>query len=317
MNATLKDELIQRGYTENSIVLDRGYKQYLTKDGKVVLTKGGYYDYPFISQTAKKVSKDKNLSYDFANIQGVHIPATLQTTDIAQANEFLATYKKVVVKPAELGGGKGLTVDITDETTLKLAIEKATFGNKTPLIQQQFIGEEMRLTVLAGKVHSAILRRTPRVTGDGISTIQQLIERENSDRLSLKFPLLTYPQLDATMMPVELFNGQAVIDNGQTIELSRATMIGRGASFYGILQQIHPSYLAIAEKLANNLNPSMLVIDLMVKNFTEPASDDNYIFLEFNTAPALQIYSSIRAGDQPDVISKLADMVEAFAEACA
>jgi len=317
MNVTLKDELIQRGYTENTLVLDRSYKQYLTKDSKVVLTKGGYYDYPFISQTAKKVSKDKNLSYDFANIQGVHIPATLQTTDIAQANEFLATYKKVVVKPAELGGGKGLTVDITDETTLKLAIEKATFGNKTPLIQEQFMGEEVRLTVVGGKVYSAILRRTPRVTGDGVSTIQQLIERENSDRLSLKFPLLTYPQLDATMMPVELFNGQAVIDNGQTIELSRATMIGRGASFYGILQQIHPSYLAIAEKLANNLNPSMLVIDLMVKNFTEPASDDNYIFLEFNTAPALQIYSSIRAGDQPDVISKLADMVEAFAEACA
>ena len=317
MNVPLKDELIQRGYTENTLVLDRVYKQYLTKDGKVVVTKGGYYDYPFISQTAKKVSKDKNLSYDFAKIQGIHIPATLQTLDIAQANNFLATYKKVVVKPAELGGGKGLTVDITDETTLKLAIEKATFGSQTPLIQEQFIGEEVRLTVLEGKVYSAILRRTPRVTGDGVSTIQQLIERENSERLSLSFPLLTYPQLDASMMPADLFNGQAIIEKGQTIELSRATMIGRGASFYGILQQIHPSYLAIAEKLANNLNPSMLVIDLMVKNFTEPATDDNYIFLEFNTAPALQIYSSMRAGDKPDVISKLADMVEAFAEACA
>ncbi|MFZ3010150.1 MAG: hypothetical protein WA030_04000 [Candidatus Microsaccharimonas sp.] len=316
MPHTLKDELIRRGYVYSERILDRRYKQFFTPGGKLVITKGGYYDYPFVTQTTKKISKDKTLSYKFAINEGINVPKSLQTSNLAQAEAFLETYKKVIVKPAELGGSKGLTVDITDNDSLKKAIEKATFNGETPLIQEQFIGEELRMTILEGKVCSAMLRKTPRVVGDGTHTIQQLIEAENIERSKLSFPLITYPQLEASMFVEGLFYSQDVPDEDEIVELSRATVIKRGASLYGVLEEVHPSYIAIAEKLAAQLNPPMLVVDLMVKDHTIPATDSNYIFLEFNTSPSLYIYSSIRSGDRPDVISKFADLVDTYASLC-
>lgn len=316
MASTLKDELIRRGYVYSELMLDRRYKQFFTPEGKLVTTMTDYYDYPFVTQTTKKISKDKTLSYQFAISEGINVPKSLQTSDPAQAETFLETYKKVIVKPAELGGSKGLTVDVTDSESLKTAIEKATFNGETPLIQEQFIGEELRMTVLDGKVYSAMLRETPRVVGDGVHTIQQLIEAENVERSKLSFPLITYPQLEASMFVEGLFYSQDIPNKGEIVELSRATVIKGGASLYGVLNEVHPSYIAIAEKLAARLNPPMLVVDLMMKDHTTPATDSNYIFLEFNTAPSLYIYSSIRSGDQPDVISKFADLVDSYVAFC-
>ena len=313
MRARLQDELIQRGYLYSEMNLDQRYKQFSTPEGKVVLTNSVSYDYPFVSQTTKRISRDKALSNQFAIREGISVPHSLQTSDLTKAEAFLEQYKKVIVKPAELGGSKGLTVDITDAVTLKKALEDATFNNETPLIQEQFIGEELRMTILNGKVYSAMLRSTPRVVGNGTSTIKQLIEDENVERLQLSFPLITYPQLDASMFVDGLFESTYVPEKGEIFELSRATVIKNGASLYGVLADVHPSYIAIAEQLASRLNPPMLIVDLMVKDHTIAATASNYIFLEFNTAPSLYIYSSIRSGDRPDVISKLADLVDAYA----
>ena len=316
MNVTLKDELIARGYSYHELVLDKIYKRYLSTTGELIITKADYYDYPFISTAAKQISKDKTLSYEFATAHNISTPATIQTLDKAIAHDFLTSYKRVVVKPPDMSGSKGLTVDITDTGKLDDALERATFNNQPPLVQEQFIGEEVRMTILGGKVQSIILRQTPRIIGDGVRSIAQLIEKENEARQSLSFPLLTYPQLDRTLIDDRLLVDNSVLGKGEVLELSRATMIKKGASFYGITDEIHTSYVAIAEQLAARLSPSMLVVDFMIRDYTMPALPGNYIFLEFNTAPALEIYSSLRAGDCPDVIAKIADQVDIYAATC-
>ena len=316
MNVTLKDELIARGYGYNELVLSKIYKQFLSATGKLIIAKADCYDYPFISAAAKKISKDKTLSYEFATTHNISIPATVQTLDKAIARDFLMNYRRVVVKPPDMSGSRGLTVDIIDASKLDKALENATFNNQPPLVQEQFIGEEVRMTILAGKVQSVILRQTPRIIGDGVRSIALLIEKENEARQSLSFPLLAYPQLDHTLIDDRLLVDSSILAKGEVLELSRATMIKKGASFYGITNEIHNSYVAIAEQMAAPLSPSMLVVDFMIKDYTMPASPDNYIFLEFNTAPALEIYSSLRAGDCPDVIAKIADQVDMYATTC-
>ena len=65
--------------------------------------------------------------------------------------------------------------------------------------------------------------------------------------------------------------------------------------------------------MAANVNPPFLVIDIMVKQWKSELQPEDYIFLEFNTAPALEIYTSIRAGETPDTIARLADLVDEYA----
>ncbi|MDB5165709.1 MAG: Cyanophycin synthase [Candidatus Saccharibacteria bacterium] len=314
LNATtLSGELLQRGYIYSELILERRYKQYLSPNGKFLFTKGAHYNYPFISRDVYEMSKDKLRSYEFAQLHDVAIPATLHTSDLDRAKPFLARHKRVVVKPFDGSASKGLTVDVTTDIQLEQALHAATFDDKAPLVQEQFIGEEIRLTALDGVVRSVILRQTPRVVGDGSSSISELIAVENEDRQNLQFPFISYPQLDAVNIPEHLLRSKQIPAHGEIIELSKTTMIRHGASFYGVTDQVHPSYVQIAEHLVSQLNAPMLVVDLMVKDYTHQASDNNYIFLEFNTAPHLEIYSLLRSGDQPDIIRMLADMVDAYA----
>lgn len=311
-HALLKDELLARGYTCNEFTLDRLYKQYISPNGRVVLTRAKFYEYPFVSRMAKRISRDKVKSYAYASMNGVTVPSTLQTTDLEEAKQFLETHKRLIVKPADLGGGQGLTVNITDEAQLNDAISKATFNGNTPLIQKQFIGEEVRFTAIGGKVRSAILRRTPRVVGDGKSTVAELIKQENKLRESLVFPTLSYPQLSEKLISEDFLSSDKVLSDGEILEFSKATMIRNGASFYGILEAVHPSYIQIAERLASQLNPQFLVIDLMIERWDAPATSDSYVFLEFNTLPALEIFTSLRGGDMPDVIALIADLLDKY-----
>ncbi len=312
--AILRDELLARGYTYKPLQLERLYKQYFAPDGRLIISKGAYYDYPFVSQTTKVISKSKALSYQFAALNDISIPATIRTSDFEEARSFLNRYKKLVVKPEHLGGGKGLTVDITTEDDLKAALTKATVDGLTPLVQEQFIGEEIRFTVIGGVVRSAILRQTPRVRGDGKSTVSELIEVENIQRKSLVFPTLSYPQLDATKIDEKYLKSDRVLEPDEELEFSRATMIRNGASFYGVLHEVHPAYIALVEGLASQINPPFLVVDLMIKHWKQAPEQGSYVFLEFNTAPGLEVYTSLRGGDTPDVIAAIADQIDTYAQ---
>ncbi len=310
----LGDELLSRGYTQIELDLGNSYIQYISPNGKVAISKSQFYDYPFISGITKTISRDKELSYAFAQELGVTVPNTIRTDKFQDATKFLATHGRVIVKPTELGGGQGLTLNITDPSQLSRAIKHATYEKSIPLIQEQFIGEEVRFTIIGGKVKSAILRQTPRVVGDGNKSIAELIEIENKARESLVFPLLSYPQLSPEIISDEFINDLRVPGENEVVELSNATTIAKGASFYGILDLIHSSYLAIAERLALRLNPPFLVVDFMIKDWRTEATQNNYVFLEFNTAPALAVYTSIRSGDKPDIIAKMADLVDHYVQ---
>lgn len=311
--ALLRDELLSRGYSFVPASADVAYKQYISPNGKLILKKTGHYDYPFVSESTTAICKDKTQSYNLVEALGLSIPRTLQTFDLEAAKTFLDEYSRVIVKPVNSRGGKGLTLNITNEEHLKQAIAHASISEHPPLIQEQFIGEEIRFTVIGGRVQSAILRRSPRIVGDGVSTIAELIQKENEMRSTLVFPLLTYPQLTDAFIPKEYFTDTRIPAVGEIVELSNSTMIRGGASFYGILGEIHESFINLVEELASKVSPAFLVVDLMVKQWQNPVQPNDYVFLEFNTDPGLVVYTSLRGGDTPDVIAKIADLLDTYA----
>lgn len=312
--AGLGDELLSRGYALEQLPLGGRYRQYISPNGKVAITKTAHYEYPFMPRVTKTISQDKELSYALAKFLNVSVPATLRSGSLHQASDFLDKYKRIIIKPAEKGGGQGLSLNITENSQLSDALSKATFGDSLPLIQEQFMGDEIRFTVISGRVQSAILRQTPRVVGDGHTTVAELIKIENKVRETLIFPLLTYPQLTGLIIPKHFLHDSRVLGKLEVVELNNSTMIRNGASFYGISESVHPSYVEIAERLADRLNPTFLVVDLMIKQWKSKATANNYIFLEFNTAPALAVYSSIRGGDKPNIIALIANLIDEYAK---
>jgi D-alanine-D-alanine ligase-like ATP-grasp enzyme len=307
-------ELKALGYTMSEEHDDnRLFVSYISPKGRIWRARAAMIDYPFTSATVRSLSKNKAEATKFVTLHGMHAPATIKVVgdavDMTSIEKFLNRYSRVVVKPLNRSLSIGLTTDITTMLQLQKAIKKAAKYSSEVLVQEQVFGEEVRFAVINGKVVSSLLRRTPQVVGDGSSTISELIKRENLERRKINYTLVPYPQLTDELVRKSV-DPTKVPAAGEIVELSRATMISKGCSVYDILGEIDESYIRLVESLVEDLDTGFIVVDIFIKNFREPAREDNYWFIEFNTSPVLKLFYSCRDGNMHDILPALAEAID-------
>ena len=307
-------ELKTLGYTMSEEHDDnRLFVSYISPKGRIWRARAAMIDYPFTSATVRALSKNKAEATKFVTLHGMHAPATIKVVgdavDIKTVEKFLDRYGRVVVKPLNRSLSIGLTTDVTTSLQLQKAIKKAAKYSAEVLIQEQVFGEEVRFAVINGKVVSALLRRTPQVVGDGISTIAELVEKENVERRKIDYTLVPYPLLSEDLIRKSL-DMTKIPASGEVVELSRATMISKGCSVYDILGELDESYVRLVESLVGDLDTGFIVVDIFIKDFREPATDANYWFIEFNTSPVLKLFYSCRDGNMHDILPTLAQAID-------
>src|SRR6185369_14396317 len=88
----------------------------------------------------------------------------------------------VVIKPTDGNHGRGVTLDLKTREDVAAAFEVAERHGSEVLVERFVRGHEHRLLVVGGKVAAAARGETAWVTGDGSSTIVELVDRHiNSD----------------------------------------------------------------------------------------------------------------------------------------
>lgn len=90
----------------------------------------------------------------------------------------------VVLKPLNGSMGKGVYMDINNKEQLADAIENArtTYRFTDYLLEKYYPGKEYRVYVVGDKVIGATNRIPANIIGDGIHTVQALIEEKNEER---------------------------------------------------------------------------------------------------------------------------------------
>jgi cyanophycin synthetase len=136
-----------------------------------------------------KVALDKPLVHELLAARGVHVPEYLEVprANLAPALEFMSEVgpdQFFVVKPADGGrGGAAVTGRVRTEVDLLRAALSAARLDRRVLIERQVPGDMHRLLFCDGELIDVVVRLTPNVTGDGRSTVLELIARENDRRL--------------------------------------------------------------------------------------------------------------------------------------
>lgn len=310
--------LSRRGYSIDIKTLGskkRKYAHIKNEQGKYVLilsVDGPLY--PFPSASSRVVCANKDMTYEVMAGLGLSTPRSLlvpaEENDYRFSIDFMHSCGRVVVKPVKASLSEGLSLDITSEVELVRAIEHARSFHPDVLVQKQFFGEEVRFAVCEGRVAAAILRQTPQVIGNGKNTVRELVDVENAKRRNIQNSAVEYPILEKSML-LEGIDFKCVPNDGEIVKLGRGTMVKNGASIYDITKKIHQSYIDIAELAGGALGRGFVVVDMMIENYLEPATKDNYVFLECNLAPALRLFYSCRDGLHFDVAEKyLAPMLD-------
>ncbi len=141
-----------------------------------------------VTNEAVEVGSDKDETKLLLSKAGVPVPEG-RKFEADVSDEEILDYSKtiqfpVVLKPTNGSLGNGVITNIKDQSTLKKALKYVRFDLEYPeVIVERFVpGEEYRVYVINDQVIAAYNRLPANITGDGIHTIEQLIELKNLQR---------------------------------------------------------------------------------------------------------------------------------------
>lgn len=257
----------------------------------------------FVSQSSLMLDSDitlrvfanKALHYDLMTAKSLRLPEfirfTLETLD--QAIGFLEMQKgPIVIKPADgTGGGQGVVTGITDAEAVRAASQHAAGFNSALLAEQQLTGACFRLVYFNGEFLDAVRRDSPVVTGDGVSTITQLVKaenqsRQNPNRITALNPLTLDRECRNTLR-TRGYSPKTVPNNADIIRIKLAVNENAAPQNHIVREQVHPEIIETGAQLVRDFGIKFAGLDVTSDNISAPLFEGNTYFNEINVNPGL------------------------------
>lgn len=282
---------------------NRYYKVGMGKRSGVLLGGGTSRD----SHLAVKIQRDKQITNTL--IDRLAFPNA--KWEILESEEHLKEIfdnypTPVVIKPAGLTQGKGVTTNIFNMEQAIKAYQYAqkAIGTKSRsewqtkiMIQQQVKGDDYRLLVVNGKLEVATKRVPAFVTGDGKSSIRELIEETNKDpRRNMNNPAHTLKPIAFDEMLDQFLAEQeisliTVPKKDERVYVRKVASMSQGGITEDFTEKVHPHIRSIAESMASTIHANVVGIDVICQDISKPLTIENGSFIEMNTMP--EIYLNI------------------------
>jgi cyanophycin synthetase len=175
----------------------------------------------------------------------------------------------VVVKPADLDGGVGVAAGLDSEEEVKLAYEDARKCSKNILVEKHIVGKDYRLTVLHGEVIWAIEREPAGVKGNGLSSVNDLVDLINAEPMRGEGPHAPLKKIVLNEEAYALLKKQGLeVDSvppvGAFVRLRRTANIATGGRPIAVHEYVHPDNARLAVRAAQALNLDFAGIDLLI-----------------------------------------------------
>lgn len=244
------------------------------------------------SAIAETISQDKSLTKQLLKNCGIPIPDGYSVTSPAMAWEAAEDLGlPAVVKPCAGNHGRAVFTNLCKREEIEAAYEVAE-GEDSGVIVERFIqGQEHRLLVIGNKMIAAARGEIAGVTGDGVSTIRQLVELQlNTDPrrgYSENHPLnpIRIDSAGVLELARQGHSADSVPDAGVSVIVQR---IGNVA--FDVTDQVHPDTAEMVVLAAKVIGLDIAGIDLVVEDISQPLSRQHGAVVEVNAGPGLLMH---------------------------
>ncbi len=244
------------------------------------------------------VQDDKRATSRLLAAGGVSVPPQRAARSAEEASEAAAALGwPVVVKPVAEARQAGVSTEIRSPAELDAAIAKAGAFGWPVLVERHVPGRNYRLMVARGELLEVYERQPPQVTGDGVSTIAELVAQENARPHRGAGPRFLYPPIDLARRDAEPRTPYR--DAGMTL----ASVPAEGAlvrlSYYGgdgqggltlPVSHAHPGYAQVVRRVHALVPLELCGIDLISPDIAAPPGSATYWINEINAHPSLMIH---------------------------
>ena len=245
------------------------------------------------SQISAGLARNKLHAAIILRQMGLPVPEHFVVKNIDQAILFAKKLGfPVVVKPFDLDGGIGVYSDIRTEAELIEAFESTKKKSKNILVEKHIEGRDYRLNVHNDKLLWAIERIPAGVLGDGVSSINELINIINSDerRGVSELSSLKKIQIDKELVSIlkaEKKNLGSIPYKNQFIKLTRKANIAAGGYPVSVMDNIHPDNIELAICAARALRLDLAGVDILSPDISKSWLEVGAKICEVNAQPQL------------------------------
>ncbi|MBN0987064.1 hypothetical protein [Amphritea pacifica] len=270
-----------------------------------------------INQQAQLIVADKHATKTLLRKQGINTPRgeKFRRRDLQKA---LSYYKQlsglICVKPNSGNRGRCVTSAISSYERYEQAIHAVADEFVHIVAEEHVEGEHFRFFYVEPEV-IGVRRGVPlSVVGDGQCTIAELLEQKNRERR--KRALITHPEVAIDNKIIEYLKAQnltieSVLPSGERVFLRSSAGYPEGADTILLdKDEVHPDYLNIVARACQSV-PGLHFsgVDIVIRDVTQPATDNNYWILELNSDPAFIPFYYPWKGKVVDVAGLTIDMM--------
>jgi cyanophycin synthetase len=258
------------------------------------------------------LAKNKPLVHRLLARKGLRIPVYCEFTlnEIAKAVSFVdSAATKCVVKPANGGGGRGVTTGVIGGFSLIRAAASAAVYGRELMMEQQVRGDVYRLLYLDGVLMDAVLRKPSAVVADGQSTVRKLIRLENEARLNTG-PNLAHALIviDADVRSTLFAQGltlSSVPTKGTVITLKMVINDNSQQNNFNAKHLLCKSIIEDGATAAAAVGVRLAGIDVITPDPNVPLAESGGVILEVNTTPSYHHHYYKRDGSYPVAVHLL------------
>jgi glutamate--cysteine ligase len=245
---------------------------------------------------------------------GLKTPQGLEYSngEAAKSDFHFFRNKPIVIKPNQTNFGIGITIikNNSDRSVYERAIDIAFENDSTILIEEFIEGKEYRFFVLNQEVVGILHRVPANVTGNGNSSIRELVALKNQDPLrgkGYRTPLekIQLGEAEAIFLKAQQKDFEYVPQSGETVFLRENSNISTGGDSIDYTDEIPDSYKQIAIQAANALQVKITGLDMIIKDITAQPTPENYAIIELNFNPAIHIHCHPYQGKNRKIYEKL------------
>jgi cyanophycin synthetase len=267
------------------------------------------------SNIAVDIACDKEETKNLLGAAEVPVPkGTIIRTEEGLNDAIARIGYPFVLKPVNGNHGKGATTNIMDWESALKALEDAQKYGRSVICEKYITGFDFRVLVINYKFICAALRTPASVTGDGKSTIQQLIEETNKD------PRRGYGHEKVlTQITVDSFTQKMLNDRGYTLDTIPATdelvllkptaNLSTGGTSTDVTDEVHPANIFMCERIARIVGLDICGIDIMAADLRAPITENGGAILEVNAAPGFRMHVEPSEGLARNVAEPVVDML--------
>ena len=220
----------------------------------------------------------------------------------------------IVIKPLDGNHGKGASINIKNK---KDAIEGLAYAKKYShrVIVEKFItGFDFRVLIIDNKLVAAAKREPAHVKGDGVQTIQELIEETNKDPRRGYGHENVLTQIDVDRDTTDLLDKlnytlDTIPKKNEVVYLKSTANLSTGGTSIDVTDMMHPENIFLCERISRVIGLDVCGVDIMAKNLTQPLKENGGCILEVNAAPGFRMHLAPSEGLPRNVAAPVIDML--------